>query len=254
LYRAGFQIVISEIAQPRAIRRTVAFAEAVYQRSQVVEELTAIRCDVSEVDSVWQDGNIPVVVDPQAQLREALKPDALVDAILSKSNVGGTRLDWAPLVIGLGPGFKAGVDCHLVVETLRGHFLGRFYSQGSAALNTGVPGELGGQTELRVIRAPAEGPFVSDATIGSQVSQGQPVGEIGGVPVPAPLTGVLRGLLAPGLAVRSGEKIGDVDPRGRPEYCRYISDKARQVGAGVLAAILWHQSGRSGPDLPPPPA
>jgi len=218
-----------------------------------VEELTAVLCDHSEVDSVWQDGNIPVVVDPQAQLRAALQPDILVDAILSKANTCGTGLEWAPLVIGLGPGFQAGVDCHLVVETLRGHFLGRFYSRGSAAPNTGVPGELGGQAELRVIRAPSDGLFVSTVEIGDQVSGGQQVGEINGVTVPAPLTGVLRGILARGLTVKAGEKIGDVDPRGRAEYCQYISDKARQVGAGALAAILWHQSGRPGPDLPAPP-
>jgi xanthine dehydrogenase accessory factor len=157
-------------------------------------------------------------------------------------------------VIGLGPGFQAGVDCHLVVETLRGHFLGRFYSGGSAARNTGVPGELGGHTELRVIRAPADGLFVPGAQIGDPLFQGQHTGDVSGVEVTSPLAGVLRGLLHPGLTVRTGEKIGDVDPRGRPEYCQFISDKARQVGAGVLAATLWHQAGRPGPDLPALPA
>ena len=167
-----------------------------------------------------------------------LNPHVLVDATLAKRNVG-TRISDAPIVIGLGPGFVAGEDVHAVVETMRGHHLGRVLTQGRALPNTGVPGAILGYTEERVLRAPREGRFHGLLSIGDRVEAGQVVAEVAGDPVSAGVSGVLRGLLYDGLPVRRGQKVGDVDPRGVRENCFTISDKARAIGGGVLEAILW---------------
>jgi xanthine dehydrogenase accessory factor len=164
-------------------------------------------------------------------------PDVLVDAILAKRNTG-TRIEDAPLVIALGPGFNAGVDCHLVIETNRGHDLGRIIAEGSAAPNTGVPGDIAGYAAERVLRAPAAGVFVSSLDIGDTVRKGEVVGRVGEAPVTAAIGGVLRGLIAPRTAVEAGTKIGDVDPRGSIENCDTISDKARAIAGAVLEGIL----------------
>jgi xanthine dehydrogenase accessory factor len=252
LHRAGFAVAMTECARPRAIRRSVAFAEAVVSGRTTVEEITACVTDASGVEAAWARGEVPVVVDPDLGLRAAIDFAILVDAILSKSNAGRTDRNLAPLVIGLGPGFVAPENCHLVVETNRGHHLGRFYDRGPAEPNTGSPGELGGQTAARVLRAPAAGPLEPGAAIGEHVQEGQVLATVSGKPVTAPFTGVLRGLMAAGTEVAAGEKIGDVDPRDRPEFCRLISDKARLIGLGVLSAILWWENGRLLP-LPPNP-
>jgi xanthine dehydrogenase accessory factor len=252
LHRAGFAVAVAECAHPRALRRSVAFAEAVIAGRVTVEGIPASAVDPAGVGAAWGRGEIPVVVDPE--LRHILTHDfaIVVDAILSKTNAGRTTRDLAPLVIGLGPGFVAPDDCHLVVETNRGHHLGRFYDRGPAEANSGRPGEVGGQTDLRIVRAPADGLLEPCMAIGARVAGGDVLARVSGITVAAPFDGVLRGMMAPGTPVARGEKIGDVDPRGRPEYCRLISDKARLIGLGVLAGILWWENGRVLP-LPPNP-
>jgi len=252
LHRAGFAVAVTERAHPRAIRRTVAFAQAVFSGQVEVEQIRARAVEPGEVLAAWSGGEIPVVVDPKAVLRKTIDFGVVVDALLSKSNAGGTALDWAPLVIGLGPGFLAGRDCHLVVETNRGHNLGRHYDRGAAEPDTGTPGDLGGQTRSRILHAPADGTVQPVAEIGALVQIGDPLATVAGRVVAAPFAGVLRGIMALGTEVARGEKIGDVDPRGRPEFCRLISEKARMIGLGVLAAMLWWDAGRPLP-LPPNP-
>jgi xanthine dehydrogenase accessory factor len=252
LYRAGMRVVVTEVAQPRAIRRTVAYAEAVPRGRVRVESIEARCVTADEVGDCWREDVIPVVIDPGASIRQILEIDVLVDALVSKTNAGGTGTDWAPLVIGLGPGFVAGQDCHLVIETQRGHFLGRVYDRGSAEPDTGVPGELGGHSVRRVLRSPAAGVLATHKEIGATITEGEIVASVDGAELKAPLGGVLRGLIADGTTVAAGDKVGDIDPRGRPEYCHFISDKARHIGQSVLAAILWHRAGRPAP-LPVPP-
>jgi len=239
LHRAGMRVVMTEVPQPTAIRRAVAFAEAVYEGQQTVEGITARLVEgVEGIEAAWQKGEIPVLVDPEARIREELHPDVLVDAIMAKRNTG-TRITDAPIVIALGPGFTAGVDCHAVIETNRGHFLGRVILEGSAEPNTGVPGEVGGQTAKRVLRAPTDGVFHALRRIGDFVEEGEVVAQVDGEPVRSRLKGVLRGILHDGLQVRKGMKVGDVDPRGEREHCFTISDKALAIGGGVLEAILY---------------
>ncbi|MFQ6058650.1 MAG: selenium-dependent molybdenum cofactor biosynthesis protein YqeB [Anaerolineae bacterium] len=238
LHRAGFRVVITELAQPRVIRRTVAFASAIYEGQVTVEGVVARQASLGEVVGLLQEGVIPVLIDPAAEAVKVLRPLAVVDAIMAKRNTG-TRMSDAPIVVGLGPGFTAGLDVHAVVETQRGHDLGRVILKGSAAPDTGVPGAVGGVTTERVLRAPCDGTFRSQRAIGQRVEQGDVVADVDGVPVVARVGGVLRGLLADGLTVREGMKIGDVDPRGVVEHCFTISDKARAVGGGVLEAILY---------------
>ena len=182
-----------------------------------------------------------MLADPGCACREALAPDALVDAILAKRNLG-TRITDAPVVVGVGPGFTAGEDCHAVVETMRGHTLGRVIYSGSAIPNTNVPGLIGGFAGERVLRAPADGVFRSVHRIGDLVKTGDVAGYVSGEPMVCTIDGVLRGLIADGIPVRKGMKSGDVDPRGNVENCYTVSDKATAVGGGVLEAIL-HLSG-----------
>jgi xanthine dehydrogenase accessory factor len=238
LWRAGFPLAMTELSQPLALRRCVAFAEAIYAGETSVEGVTARRVEAaSAIPGAWAQGVIPVFVDSQADLLARLRPEVVVDAIMAKRNLG-THLDDAPLVIGLGPGFTAGVDVHVVIETNRGHYLGRALWSGSAQPDTGTPGVIGGQDKERVVRAPAEGVFVASRQIGEQVLAGDLLGHVDGTPVLAPLSGVLRGLAHTGLQVEASLKIGDIDPRGDPDHCRTISDKALAIGGGVLEAIL----------------
>ncbi len=238
LYRAGFSVAMTEIARPTTIRRTVAFSDAMTRGKQTVEDVTALRAET------WEDallclrrGYIPVLNDPDCACRARLEPDALVDAILAKRNLG-TAIGDAPVVVGVGPGFTAGVDCHAAVETMRGHTLGRVYYEGSPLPNTNIPGLIGGFAGERVLRAPADGVFTGTRRIGDCVESGDTVGFVAGVPMQATISGVLRGLLADGVTVRKGMKSGDVDPRGDAGYCALASDKALSVGGGVLEAIL----------------
>jgi xanthine dehydrogenase accessory factor len=239
LHRCGLRVLVTETVQPTVIRRAVAFASAVYKGVVTVDGVTAcvVRSDEQIVDA-WSDGDVPVLIDPQATVLQRLRPDAVVDAIMAKRNVG-TRITDAPIVVALGPGFTAGIDCHAVVETNRGHNLGRVILEGRAQPNTGVPATLGGAHAWRVLRAPKEGLFRSVRAIGECVAEGDVVAYVDDVPVPARLDGVVRGLLWDGLTARAGMKVGDVDPRGVIAHCFTISDKALAVGGGVVEAILY---------------
>ena len=238
LHRAGLSVVMTEIPEPRALRRAVSFASAVYDGQIAVEGVEArLVGSAREAQSVLSQGQIPVLVDPEASEALSLSPEVLVDAILAKHNLG-TRIDMAPLVIGLGPGFVAGVDVHAVIETNRGHYLGRVLTSGSAEPDTGVPGTVHGYARERVLRSPADGILHSHYRIGDRIEAGAAVAEVAGQPMLAGISGVLRGILHDSLTVRAGEKCGDVDPRGRVEYCMTISDKALAIAGGVLEAIL----------------
>lgn len=248
LHEAGFVVVMADVAQPTCIRRTVAFCEAIRTGEAVVEGVCAVRADsLDQMRAAQASGRIAVMVDPKATYVERLAPDVVVDAILAKRNVGTTR-DMAPIVIGVGPGFVAGFDCHAAVETKRGHYLGRVLYQGSPIANTGIPGIIAGHGADRVLRAPAEGTVEPVACIGDTVRAGQTVAYVGGVAMTATIDGVLRGLLAPGVCACKGMKAGDVDPRGVAEYCATVSDKARAVAGGVLEAVLHLHRAHSGND------
>ena len=240
LHRAGFRVVALETARPSAIRRTVSLAEAMYDGTAEVEGILARRC--SEVPARWAPGD-PVVLleDPDCalltQLSAHLAPAALVDAIIAKRNLG-TRMDMAPLVVALGPGFEAGRDAHAVVETNRGHDLGRVLLEGRAEADTGVPGLIAGHGLERVIHAPVEGRVEPLCAIGDTVAEGDPILALGGVTVRTSLGGVVRGLIRPGFQARVGLKVADIDPRCVREHCFTVSDKARAIAGGVLEAIL----------------
>jgi xanthine dehydrogenase accessory factor len=237
LHHAGFAVVMTEQAEPTVIRRTVSFAEAVFNGSQTVEGTTAELAREESIAAVLSQGRIAVVVDPGSEIRRSFVPDVVVDAILAKKNLGTTR-SFAPVVIGLGPGFRAGIDVDAVIETMRGHELGRILSAGSAQPDTGVPGEIAGRTSERILKAPAAGRVMLLKRIGDLVRQGETVLTVGSVPVAAPLDGCVRGLIHEGLSVTAGLKIGDIDPRGQGSYTATISDKARTIGMAVLEAVL----------------
>lgn len=242
LHRAGCQVVMAGIAEPTCIRRTVAFSEAIRLGEARVEDVTArLAADARVARAIAAAGDVAVVVDPDARMIGALEPDAVVDAILAKRNLG-TSMDMAPVVVGVGPGFTAGIDCHAAVETKRGHYLGRAIYQGSPIANTGVPGVIAGVGADRVLRAPADGPFECVRAIGDAVSAGEVVGRVAGEPMVATIDGVLRGLIAPGVRVVRGMKSGDIDPRGERAFCDTVSDKASAVGGGVLEAIMHFSS------------
>lgn len=244
LYRSGFDIVMSDIAVPTTVRRTVAFSPAVYTGEASVEGITGKLCEnISMIDTVMESGCIPVVVDPSGEIMKEYKPDVIVDAIIAKTNIG-TKITDADIVIGVGPGFEAGVDCHAVVETKRGHNLGRVIWSGSAYPNTGVPGNIGGYTVERIIRATADGVFKAKVNIGDYVKAGDLLAYCDETPVYANIDGIVRGLLQDGVKVKTGMKSGDVDPRAEKEYCFTVSDKASAIGGGVLEAILSKISGR----------
>lgn len=238
LHRAGFQIVMTEIEEPLSIRRTVCFSEAVRNGETTVEGVKAVLVhNRREVGANLAAGNIPVIVDPEAKRRKGLLPDVFVDAALAKKNLG-TDLSFAPIVIAVGPGFTAGVDCHAVIESMRGHTLGRVITEGTTIPNTGTPGDIGGYTIERLLRTPCAGRFKTVRKIGDIVEAGEVVAEVGGQPVKSQIKGVLRGLLADDTSVPEGLKCGDVDPRCKPENCMTASDKALSIGGGVLEAIL----------------
>ena len=238
LWRCGIDVVMTDLARPTAIRRTVAFSDAIVHGETTVEGLRAVRAEnAAEAKKLLREGSLPVLADPECACREELAPDALVDAILAKRNLG-TKIDDAPIVVGVGPGFTAGEDCHAVVETMRGHTLGRVIYSGSALPNTNIPGLIGGFAGERVLRAPADGIFVQKLKIGASVRTGDIAGTVNGVPMLCQIDGMLRGILPDGTPVTRGMKSGDVDPRGKREYCDLVSDKALAIGGGVLEAIL----------------
>jgi xanthine dehydrogenase accessory factor len=227
-----------EIENPLAVRREVSFCEAVHNGQKEVEGVKAVFAKTAhDIKTFWDNEEIAVVIDPQWHTLEKLRPDVVVDAILAKKNLG-TNIEEAELVLGLGPGFSAGKDVHMVVETNRGHNLGKIITAGAAEPNTGIPGSIGGYTEERVIRAPASGRFQAEKTIGDQVKKGDIVGYVGDLEVQARIDGVLRGLIRSKSKVRQRSKIGDIDPRGEKTFCYTISDKGRAIAGSVIEAIL----------------
>ncbi len=240
LYQSHFKICMTEISQPLAVRREVSFCEAVYEGEKVVEGVRAkLISRPEEIRLGWEQNFIPVIIDPEGEkTREFLKPDVLIDAIIAKKNLG-TRIEDAPLVIGLGPGFSAGKDVHIVIETNRGHHLGKMILKGEAEPDTGIPGEVGGYTIERVLRTAKQGIFRPQRSIGDRVSKGTVVAVVEDYPIMAEVSGIVRGLLRDGVEVKKGMKVGDIDPRGKREFCFTISEKARAIGGGVLEAILY---------------
>ncbi len=243
LYHSGFSVLVLETEKPSAIRRHVAFSEAVYEGQWTVEDVTChLAKDVEEAERLLLAGKLTLLVDPKGESIRQLQPMAVVDAILAKKNLG-THREMAAITIGLGPGFEAGNDVDAVVETMRGHDLGRIIYRGKAAENTGIPGVIGGYGKERVLRSPAKGILRVRKQITDIVKQGEVVAHIeneqGEIPVPANIDGLLRGLLRDGFEVTEGFKIGDIDPR-LDEYrnCFTISDKARCIAGAVLEAIL----------------
>jgi len=233
-----FNVIMTEVPRPQAVRRNVSFCEAVYEGRKIVEGKTARRvASAGEARAAWKAGELALIVDPDTTIRSELKPDVEIDAIIAKKNMG-TRMSDAELVIGLGIGFKAGKDVHIVIETNRGHNLGRVMLEGIAEPDTGDPGNIGGYTTERVMRAPRGGVFKTVKKIGDMVKAGDIVAYVEGEPVKAAIPGIVRGLLRDGTPVTKGFKSGDVDPRGNKEYCYTISDKGRTISGGVLEAIL----------------
>ena len=238
LFRAGMRVVMCDLPVPTSIRRTVCFSEAIRLGETSVEGVRGVLCATpAAARAAAEAGVVAVLADPEAACARELSPDALVDAILAKRNLGTTR-DMAPVVVGVGPGFTAPVDCDAAVETMRGHYLGRVYYEGSPLPNTAVPGLIGGYAGERVMRAPADGVFEPCVEIGAEVRAGDVCATVAGEPMRATIDGVVRGLLQAGVPVHRGMKCGDVDPRCHSEYIESASDKALAVGGGVLEAIL----------------
>lgn len=241
-HRAGFRVLVLETKQPLAIRKTVALCQAVYDKKVKVEDVVATLVeDLEGIETCWKNNEVPIIIDPAGQWIEKLKPSCVVDAILAKKNLG-THIDMASAVIGTGPGFSAGVDVDIVIETMRGHDLGRLIMKGETFPNTGIPGEIGGKSADRVIHAPNEGEIKIIKNIGDIVEKGQPVVQVGETIVNAPFTGLIRGMIENGLVVKNGLKIADIDPRTDVD-CYTISDKARNIGGSALEAFLYINNG-----------
>lgn len=258
LFRAGFPVLVLETDSPAAIRRQVSFSEAVYDGTATVEGVTAERiasADRASVDHVLEAGRVPLLVDPEGNSIAQLKPDIVVDAIIAKKNLG-TAKEMAPLVIGIGPGFTAGEDVDLVVESMRGHNLARIFTTGSALPNTGIPGNIGGFTKERVLHAEADGYMKNIRQIGDIVEKGEEIARIyekmtedgtfsgSYVSVEASISGIIRGLIREGYHFQKGFKIADIDPReSELANCFTISDKARSIGGSVLEAVCGYVNG-----------
>jgi xanthine dehydrogenase accessory factor len=237
LYHAGHQIVMTEIEVPLTVRRMVALSRAVYEGRAKVEDMVGVLVsDFAGIQKAHATGEIPILIDPAAEIRFEYHPDVIIDAILAKKNLG-TKMTDAPFVVGIGPGFCAGEDCHCVIETQRGHTLGVAIYEGEAIPNTGIPGEVGGFSTERLIRATANGMMEPIASIGDVVEKGQVVARTGGKEVYAQMSGIVRGMLQPDVCVHQGLKIGDIDARCELFHCFTISDKARSIGGGVLEAV-----------------
>lgn len=237
LHNSGFSVIVSEIEHPKMVRRTVSFANAVYEGEYTVEGITAVHTTIDGVDLVLTQGNIPVVVNEEDALMERFQPEVFIDATLSKRTPNYT-LDKAKIVIGLGPEIIAGEHAKVVIETDRGHDLARLIFEGKAAENTHVPGTTLGYSTERVLRSPADGYLETELDIGDLVTAGQVIAQVAGQPVISQLNGVIRGLIHPKVKLHRGMKIGDVDPRMKRIYCDTISDKGRALAGAVLEAIL----------------
>jgi len=239
LSRCGFNVLVLETEQPTAIRRSVSFSDAVFDGKKTVEGVTAEKIgSFLECSAVWGRGNIPILIDPQCSVLDELTPVVLIDAILAKKNCGISK-DMAELTIGLGPGFVAGEDVDIVIETSRGHDLGRIITRGPASANTGIPGVIAGVSKERVIHAPCTGVLSIVKDIGARVEKGETIAQVDGTAVTATISGLVRGMIRDQFSVTKGLKIADIDPRTKEyENCFTISDKARCVSGGALEAIL----------------
>ena len=236
LWKAGYAVLALEIPAPLVVRRTVSVASAIFDGEIVIEDMKAVRLE--SLDDFSYDRNVvSLLVDPDGTSIGELKPDVLVDAIMAKRNLG-TKKDMAPIVVAIGPGFSAPDCVHAVVETKRGHYLGRVIRNGSAIPNTGVPGLIRGYTTERLLRSPDEGYVVPERGIGDAVAPGDIVARVNGIPVRSQIDGIVRGLIHPSVFAKKGLKIGDVDPRGEREHCFSITDKALAIAGGVLEVIL----------------
>ena len=238
LHRAGFEVLITELAEPLVVRRKVSFGEVIPEGRVSVEGIRGeFISDPSTAKRVINSGNIPVLIDPDLRCLEVIKPDVVVDARMRKKPPQEGK-ELASLVVGLGPGFIAGENCHAAVETNRGHNLGRVLWVGAPEEDTGIPGEVLGYSAERVLRAPTNGRLHTRVEIGKLLEKGSLIADIEGQEVLAPFNGILRGLLRDGTIVQAGLKIGDLDPRVDPNLCKLVSDKSRAIGGGVLEAIL----------------
>lgn len=239
LHRAGFNIIMTEIVQPLTVRLTVAYSNAVYRGEVEIEGIKGkLVKDYQEAKDVLAEDKIAIIVDKMAQIKQEFKPDVIIDAIMAKHNLN-TNINEAPIVIAIGPGFTAGRDCHYVVETKRGHFLGKVIEEGSAIENTGIPGNIGGYTLERIIRANGDGVFRSVVKIGDFVKKGDIVAYVDDKVVRALIEGIVRGMLHDGIKVTDKMKCGDIDPRAEKSHCFSISDKSRAIGGGALEAVLY---------------
>lgn len=239
-HRSGFRVLVLETEKPSFIRRNVCYGEAVYEKEMILEESKAVLAHrIDEIHKILDNGDIAVIVDPSGNTIKKLKPLAVVDAILAKKNLG-TNLQMAPVTVGIGPGFSAGKDVDIVIETMRGHDLGRLIFTGEAKKNTGIPGVIKGYGRERVIYSEVGGTIKNIKEIGDFVEKGEVIALIGNTKVISPLTGVLRGLIRNGYQVPKGFKIGDVDPRkNQQQNCYTISDKARNIGGSALESVLY---------------
>ena len=244
VFRSGFPIIITETQNPTMVRRTVSFAECIYSGRMEIEGLFSEKVEGNTIEEKFDSAikllkknTIPVLVDPKCEILGFANPKILVDAILAKRNLG-TKKEHAQIVIGVGPGFDAGSDCDAVIETARGHDIGKIIFTGYASANTGVPGPIGGYTTERLLRSPESGKFKSIKKIGDEVSKGDLVAKVDEFEIFSEIPGVIRGLIRDDLSIPKGFKVGDIDPRAKPEHCMTISDKSRSIAGGVLEAIL----------------
>jgi len=241
LFQAGYTVWMTDLPVPTAVRRKVSFSSCIYEEQITIEDVTAVFAkDFEDAQKIQKDNKIPIFADPAAHICKEYEPDIIVDAIMAKRNMGTTIMD-AGLVIGIGPGFFAGKDCHYVIETKRGHYLGKVIKKGSAIPNTGIPGDVGGYTIERLIRSAGDGTFEPVAAIGDMVKKDQVVAFVSGKPIKANMSGLIRGMLQKGVTVRNGMKAGDIDARCEVEHCCTISDKARSIGGGVLEAVCAYE-------------
>ena len=237
LHNSGFKVIALDIEKPTVIRRTVSFAQAMFDKQMTVEGVTAKLCDIDSVNKVLEEGFVPVVIDPEGEVIRRYKPTVVVDSIIAKKNLGTNR-DMAPFTVALGPGFKAPDDVSCVIETARGHNLARLIYNGSASPNTGIPGNIAGFTTERVIHSPCEGIFRATKKIGDIVKRGDVIAYVGETEVLASLDGMIRGLLHDDLYVPEHFKISDIDPRGENADYLTCSDKARALSGSVLEAVM----------------
>ena len=240
LYQSGFKILILDIEKPSSIRRSVCFSEAIYDGVTKVENIICKKVEnENEIEKCWNEKIIPIMVDEKGDIIKKIKPDVVVDSIIAKKNLGTTK-DMAPITIALGDGFEAGKDVDVVIETMRGHNLGRIITSGRAMKNTGIPGEIKGVSKDRVIYSKANGIFSSVKKIGDTVQKDEIIGYVGNVEIRGKISGVLRGIIREGYEVTENMKIGDIDPRiEEKSNCFTISDKARSLGGAVLRAIMF---------------